>query len=118
MRTRSKIIFINSVMALGAVAIIAMQWPDAMKSHSWGNEAYDASLSSRAFLAVILTGIPVVLYATMIYVLLSHVLFKPGELRAYKARQLLDTIEAEPHDAPPETKAKGRETATTIRHDD
>jgi len=114
MKTRAKIIFINSVIALGAVAIIVVQWPEGMKPHGYGYAAYEEAWASRVFLDALLTGIPVVLYAGAVHVLLSYWLFKPGELQAYKARQLIATIDSE-------AKARAAEAPATrqaVNHDD
>jgi hypothetical protein len=91
MKTRSKIIFINVVIALGVGAIIWVQWPDAMKSHSIG-AGYEQGLAESIFLAALMTGIPALFYAVVVYLLLSHWLFRPDELKAYRARRLVESI--------------------------
>lgn len=89
--TRLKIIFINSVIALGVGIIIWWQWPEAMKSHSIG-AGYEQGTGAAAFLAILMTGIPALLFAVTVYVTLSHWLFRPGELKAYRARRLAENI--------------------------
>jgi hypothetical protein len=89
--TRLKIIFINSVIALGVGAIIWVQWPEAMKSHSIG-AGYEQGLGASIFLAILLTGIPALFYAVVVYLLLSHWLFRPDELKTYRARRLVESI--------------------------
>jgi hypothetical protein len=91
MKTRSKIIFINVVIALGVGAIIWVQWPEAMKTRSIG-AGYEQALGARLFLAALMTGIPALIYAIFVYVSLSHFLFSPGELKAYRARKLVESI--------------------------
>jgi hypothetical protein len=91
MKTRSKIIFINVVITLGVGAIIWVQWPDAMKSHSIG-AGYEQGLAASIFLAALMTGIPALLYSVVVYLLLSHWLFRPDELKAYRARRLVESI--------------------------
>jgi hypothetical protein len=44
------------------------------------------------FLAVLLTGIPVLLYAVAVHIALGHFLFAPGELTLYRARKLVESI--------------------------
>jgi hypothetical protein len=92
MATRLKIVFVNAVIVLGAMAIIWVQWPEAMKSRGYGYAAYEQGLASRVFLAVLLTGIPVLLYAVAVHVALGHFLFKPGELTLHRSRKLVESI--------------------------
>lgn len=89
--TRVKIIFINTVIALGVAVIVWVQWPEAMTSHSIG-AGYEQSMGARVFLAILMTGIPALLYAVVVYLLLSHWLFRPDELKAYRARRLVESI--------------------------
>jgi hypothetical protein len=90
--TRLKLAFINLVIVVGAAAIIWMQWPEAMKPHGYGYAAYEPGLASRVFLAILLTGIPVLLYAVVAHVFLSHFLFAQGEVKAFRARKLVESI--------------------------
>jgi hypothetical protein len=91
MKTRSKIIFINVVITLGVGAIIWVQWPDAMKSHSIG-AGYEQGLAASIFLAALMTGIPALFYAVVAYLLLSHWLFRSDELKTYRARRLVQSM--------------------------
>jgi len=91
MKTRIKIIIINIVIALGVGAIIWVQWPEAMKSRSIG-VGYEQGLGASIFLAVLMTGIPALFYAVVVYLVLSHWLFGPDELKAYRARRLVESI--------------------------
>jgi hypothetical protein len=90
--TRLKIALTNFVIVLGSLAIIWVQWPEAMKPHGYGYGAYEPGLASRVFLAVLLTGIPVLLYAVAVHIALGHFLFAPGELTLYRARKLVESI--------------------------
>jgi hypothetical protein len=109
MATRLKIIFVNAVIVAGSLAIIWVQWPEAMKPHGYGNAAYEPGLASRVFLAVLLTGIPVLLYAVAVHVALGHFLFKPGELTLHRARKLVESIDGK--DATDGTRAPHDDTA-------
>jgi hypothetical protein len=91
MMTRFKIMFIYSVIALGLGVIIWWQWPEAMKSHGIG-AGYEQSTGASIYLAVLMTGIPALLYAVAVYVSLTHWLLRPGELKAYRARWLAERI--------------------------
>jgi hypothetical protein len=91
MLTRLKITFINTVIVLGSLAIVWIQWPEAMKPKGYGG-GYDQGLATSIYLAVLLTGIPVLLYAVAVHVGLSHWLFQPGELKAYRARKLIESF--------------------------
>jgi hypothetical protein len=91
MITRLKISFINIVIALGVGVIVWWQWPEAMKSHTIG-AGYDPGYGASVFLAVLMCGIPALLYAVAVHVGLTHMLFAPDELRAYRARRLAESI--------------------------
>jgi hypothetical protein len=91
MNTRIKIIFINTVIALGVGAIIWVFWPQAIANHSIG-AGYEQGLGARLFLAALMMGIPALIYAVFVYVSLSHWLFRPGELKAYRARRLVESV--------------------------
>jgi undecaprenyl pyrophosphate phosphatase UppP len=91
MKTAYKIAFINVIIALGVGAIIWVFWPDAIANHSIGL-GYEQGVGARLFLAVLITGIPALIYAVFAYVTLSHWLFRPGELNAYRARRLVESI--------------------------
>jgi hypothetical protein len=63
-----------------------------MKNHSIG-AGYEQGLGASIFLAVLMTGIPALFYAVVVYLLLSHWLFRPDELKAYRARRLVESIQ-------------------------
>lgn len=90
--TRLKITFINLVIVIGAAAIIWVQWPEAMKPHGYGYAAYEQGLASKVFLAALLTGIPVLLYAVAVHVALGHFLFAQDEVKVYRARKLIKSL--------------------------
>ncbi len=108
-KTRVKVAFVNVVIALGVGAVIWVQWPEAMTNHTIG-VGYEQGLGARLFLAILMIGIPALIYAVFVYVCLSHWLFRPDELRLYRAHRLaksistagVKTIQA---DAPSETSA-------------
>ncbi len=95
MATRFKLAFINIVIALGVGAIIWVQWPEAMKSHSIG-AGYEQGAGASIYLALLLTGIPALIYAVFVYVTLTHWLFRPDELKAHRARRLAESIATTP----------------------
>jgi hypothetical protein len=111
--TRFKITCINIVIALGVGAIIWVQWPEAMTSRSIGT-GYEQGLGARLFLAALMTGIPALIYAVFVHVTLTHWLFAPDELKAYRARRLVESI--------PTTKAtaagKQPVVSSSVGHDD
>jgi hypothetical protein len=91
MMTRIKLAFINIVIALGVGAIVWVQWPEAMTSHTIG-AGYEQGLGARVFMAALMTGIPALLYAVGVHLALTHWLFAPDELKAYRARRLVESI--------------------------
>ncbi len=115
--TRLKIAFVNLVIVLGSLAIIWVQWPEAMKSHGYGYAAYDQGIASRVFLAVLLTGIPVLLYAVAVHVALGHFFFAPGELALYRARHLIERTPEKPQGADARKSAEGsaQQSETPVR---
>jgi hypothetical protein len=96
--TRLKLAFINIVIALGVGVIIWVQWPEAMKSHSIGG-GYEQGMAASVYLAILMTGIPALLYAVGVHVILTQWIFQPGELRAYRARKLAESIKTTPKQA-------------------
>jgi hypothetical protein len=111
MKTGLKLGFMNGVVVLGSLAIVVLQWPEAMKPRGYGN--YQQGQASAVFLAMLLTGIPAVLYAAFAHLALSHWLFAPDELKAYRARQ---TVESTPTSR---TAGEGDALAPhNIKHDD
>ncbi len=91
MKTRYKLAFVNVVIALGVGVIIWRVWPEAMKSHSFA-VGYEDSFATSVFLAILMTGIPALLYAVLVHIALTHLLFKPDEVKLYRARQLVESI--------------------------
>jgi hypothetical protein len=89
--TRIKLVFINTIIVLGVAVIVWVQWPEAMKNHSIG-AGYDEGMGTAVYLAVLMTGIPALLYAVAVHVTLTHWLFAPDELKTYRARQLVESI--------------------------
>lgn len=89
--TRIKLAFMNMVIVLGVAAIVWVQWPEAMKSHAIG-AGYEQGLGASIFLAVLLTAFPALLYAVAVHIALKHWLFAPNELKAYRARRLVESI--------------------------
>jgi hypothetical protein len=92
MKTSFKIAIVNIVVVMGSVAIILALWPEAIKPRSYGG-GYEQGWASAFFLAAVLTGIPTVMYAAIAHLALSQLLFKPGELKAHRARQLIESLE-------------------------
>lgn len=112
MKTGIKLAFMNGVVVLGAVAIIITQWPEAMKPRGYGG-GYEQGKASAVFLAVLLTGIPAVLYAAFAHLALSHWLFRPDELKAYRARRLVESLPVGEKRA-----AKAAPAPERLKHDD
>ena len=108
--TGLKLALTNAVIVIGSLVIIVVQWPEAMKPRGYGG-GYDQGPAASIFLALLLTGIPVVLYAVGVHVALSHWLFRPGELKAYRARQLVKSI-------PTKKPAAQQTAANAVDHDD
>jgi hypothetical protein len=114
MKTRLKLALVNAVILCGALLIIWVEWPEAMKRHGYGH-GFEPDFGSSVYLAVLLTGIPVLLYAVAVHVVATqtHWLFAPDELQEYRARQLLNSMKL-PAPVQPEKAA----APSPIRHDD
>lgn len=110
MKTPYKIAFINIMIALGVGAIIWVFWPEAMANHSIG-AGYEQGLGARLFLAALITGIPALIYAVLVHVTLSHWLFRPDELKAYRARKLVENLVSKKADAPDAPKPENHDFA-------
>jgi hypothetical protein len=97
--------------------IIIFEWPEAIKTHGYGNIAYEEGFGTSIFLAILLTGILVLLYAVGVHIVLSHWMFEEGELKEYRARQLVKSIKTKNRQKQTATETKTSSRAT-IKHDD
>jgi uncharacterized membrane protein len=61
--TRLKLGFITAVIVVGAIAIAVLQWPEAVKNSGFGSGGYNQGLTGTIMLAVLMAGIPIVLFA-------------------------------------------------------
>ena len=113
MKTGIKLAFMNAWLSLARSPIIVAQWPEAMKPRGYGG-GYEQGAASAVFLAVLLTGIPAVLYAAFAHLALSHWLFRPDELKAYRARRLVESLPAGEKRAV----AKAAPAPERLKHDD
>jgi hypothetical protein len=93
--TRLKLAFVNAVIVLGAIAIAILQWPEAVKNSGFGASGYNQGLTGTIMLAVLMAGIPIVLFAAAAYLALTHVLFRRGELDDYRKRKIIESVCAE-----------------------
>jgi hypothetical protein len=91
-KTRLKLAFVNAVIVLGAIAVAAMQWPEAVKNSGFGASGYNQGLTGTVMLAVLMAGIPIVLFAAGAYLALTHLLFRRGELDEYKKRKIIESV--------------------------
>jgi heme/copper-type cytochrome/quinol oxidase subunit 2 len=98
--TRAKIIFINIIIVVGAVAIAVLQWPRARENIGNADDIGGAIL-----LEVLIAGIPIVIWAGVAHFGLSWLLMRRGELDAYYACDEIErlprqtrTTEQESHD--------------------
>jgi hypothetical protein len=91
-KTRLKLAFINAVIVLGAIAIAVLQWPEAVKNSGFGASGYNQGLTGTIMLAVLMAGIPIVLFAAAAYLALTHLLFRRGELDEYRKRKIIETL--------------------------
>src|ERR1700680_1844675 len=90
--TRLKIIFINAVIVLGSLVIAVLQWPEAVKNNDFWSSRYDQGLMGTIMLAVLMAGIPIVLFAAAAYLALTHLLFRRGEIDDYKKRKIIESV--------------------------
>jgi hypothetical protein len=89
MITWLKIAFINAVIVCGSVAIAIMQWPEAVKNSGFGSNGYNQGMMGTILLALLMAGIPIVVFAVATHLGLTWLLMKSGELEEYKARKAL-----------------------------
>jgi hypothetical protein len=100
--TRLKLAAINVLIALGAFAIAYIQWPEALRSSGFGSGGYNQGMIGTVLLFVLMAGIPIIIFAIVLNLGLTWLLFRPGELEEYKARKLIEDL-AGKKDAAPET---------------
>jgi uncharacterized membrane protein len=92
MPTGLKLATIYLVIAAGAVAIIVLQWPEAVAKTGYGSAGYTQGLTGTVMLTVILAGIPIVFWAVLVYLALSWLWFRSGEIDAWRARKVLAEV--------------------------
>src|ERR1700730_11041259 len=90
--TRLKLAFINAVIVLGSIVIAVLQWPEAVKNSGFGSSGYNQGLTGAIMLAVLMAGIPIVLFAAATYLALTHLLFRRGEIDDYKKRKIIESM--------------------------
>ncbi|MHB8267477.1 hypothetical protein [Bradyrhizobium sp.] len=89
--TRLKLAAINIVIVLGAIVIAYVQWPEAVKNSGFGTGGYNQGMIGTILLAILMAGIPIILFAIVAHLGLTWLLFRPGELEDYKARKLVES---------------------------
>jgi hypothetical protein len=92
--TRLKQFFINAVIVLGALVIVYVQWPEALKNSGFGSGGYNQGMIGTVLLAILMAGIPIIIFAIVAHLALAWLLFRPGELEEYKARKLVESLSA------------------------
>lgn len=92
--TRLKLFFINAVIVLGALVIVYVQWPEALKNSGYGSGGYNQGMIGTVLLAILMAGIPIIIFAIVAHLGLAWLLFRPGELEDYKARKLVESLGA------------------------
>jgi hypothetical protein len=92
--TRLKLLAINILIALGAVAIAYVQWSEALKNSGFGSGGYNQGIIGTVLLAILMAGIPIILFAVVAHLGLTWLLFRPGEVEDYKARKLVERLSA------------------------
>jgi hypothetical protein len=92
--TRLKQFLINAVIVLGALAIVYVQWPEALKNSGFGSGGYNQGMIGTVLLAILMAGIPIIIFAIVAHLGLAWLLFRPGELEDYKARKLVESLGA------------------------
>lgn len=80
--THRKMMAINSIIAAGCLAILAVTVMHGSPSYQNAD-----NLINTVFLTVITAGIPMVLFAAVAFLGLSFLLFQPGEREAYEAQK-------------------------------
>ena len=90
--TRFKLVLINAVIVLGSLLIAVLQGQEAFKNSGFGSGGYTQGLTGTIMLAVVMAGIPIVLFAAAAHVALSYLLFRPGELDAYKKLRIIESV--------------------------
>jgi hypothetical protein len=98
--TRFKQILINAVIVVGALVIAYFQWQEALKSSGFGSGGYHQGMIGTVLLAILMAGIPIILFAIVAHLGLTWLLFRSGELEDYKARKLVESLSAKSPKAP------------------
>jgi fatty acid desaturase len=91
-RTGRKLAAVNGVVLLGCILIVWSGWPEAIKTASLDAKDYGPGPMAAGFLALIMVGIPTVLFAVLAHMALTWLLFRSGEIEEYEARKLLATL--------------------------
>jgi uncharacterized membrane protein len=92
--TRFKQFLINAVIVVGALVIVYVQWPEALKNSGFGSGGYNQGMIGTVLLAILMAGIPIIIFAIVAHLGLAWLLFRPGELEDYKARKLVESLGA------------------------
>jgi len=92
--TRFKQFLINAVIVVGALAIAYVQWPEALKNSGFGSGGYNQGMIGTVLLAILMAGIPIIIFAIVAHLGLAWLLYRPGELEDYKARKLVESLGA------------------------
>jgi hypothetical protein len=85
----AKMAFINVVIVAGAVVIVFVQWQEATKNSGFGSGGYNQGIAGTIFLAVLLAGIPIILWGVVAYLGLSWLLLRHGEKEQWEAHRLM-----------------------------
>ena len=90
-----KLAIIKTIIVIGSIVILIAQWHDSMKESQFGNDSFNQGEIGAIFLAVVMSGIPIVVFAVATYLVLSFLLFGRGELEEYQAKKLLKKMSDE-----------------------
>ena len=93
--TRLKLALVMVVIAAGVVVIAMWQWDAAMHKNNFGNASFNQGVVGQTLLGVVMIGIPAILFAVFSYLGLEWLLFRPGELADFKAKQRVEAISRE-----------------------
>lgn len=84
--------FINLVIIAGAAAIAWAQWPVAVQNSGFGSSGYSQGLVGTILLAILMAGIPIIIWAVIVHAGLSWLLMRPNEVEEYKTRKIIESL--------------------------
>jgi len=104
---RLRTLFVNLVVAAGVLAIVWLQWPQAVQSNCFAASGCSQGVVGTVLLEIIMAGIPAILFAIVAHAGLTWLLFRPKEVADYRRRKIVADVTRD-IDAAPRADAPAR----------